>query len=64
MAEFCLDCWNKINRTHLSEEDVTLSEYFDLCEECEEMKPVVETMYPSHTPCKILQSLRTLFRRH
>jgi len=30
---FCLDCWNKINHTRLTEEDVVLSVYLDLCEE-------------------------------
>jgi len=35
MAEFCLDCWNKMNHTHLTPEDVTLSDdEWDLCEGC------------------------------
>ena len=42
MAEFCLDCWNKINHTFLTKEDVILSDDLDLCEECEDMKPVIE----------------------
>jgi len=41
MAEFCLDCWNKINHTRLTEEDVILDEELDLCEECGEMKPTI-----------------------
>jgi len=44
MAEFCLDCWNKINGTHLTEEDAVLSDDLDFCEECEEMKPVIVTL--------------------
>lgn len=42
MAEFCLECWNKMNHTRLEEEDVILSAHLDLCEGCAEMKRVVE----------------------
>ena len=41
MAEFCLDCWNKINDTHLTQKDVIISEYLDFCEECGEMTCVI-----------------------
>jgi len=41
MAEFCLDCLNKLNHTHLTEEDVVLSEDLDFCEECVQLKPVI-----------------------
>jgi len=40
MAEFCLDCWNKMNHTRLAEEDVILSEP-DLCEGCAEIRPTI-----------------------
>ena len=39
MAEFCLDCWNKMNGTHYTQEQVWTEE--DLCEGCGEWKPVV-----------------------
>ncbi len=39
MAEFCLDCWNEMNGTHYTPEQVVLEE--DLCEGCGEWKPVV-----------------------
>ena len=39
MAEFCLDCWNKLNGTHYTPDQVWLEE--DLCEGCGEWKPVV-----------------------
>ena len=42
MAEFCLNCWNEMNETHLTEEDVILTEYLDLCEGCGEFKQVVD----------------------
>ena len=41
MAEFCLNCWNKINGTKDSERKYILSDYLDLCEECGECKPVI-----------------------
>ncbi len=43
MAEFCLDCWNKLNGTKLTEYDVVLSgeDDKDLCEGCGQWKQVV-----------------------
>ena len=41
MAEFCLDCWNKIMGSNDSSRKYMLSEDLDLCEECGEMKPVI-----------------------
>ena len=42
MAEFCLDCWNKLNQKKLTERDVVLSRDYDLCEGCGEFCRVVE----------------------
>ena len=41
MAEFCLDCWNKINGTDDGEKKYIISEDFDLCEGCGEWKHVI-----------------------
>ena len=41
MAEFCLDCWNKLNATDATEKDYVLSGDLDLCEGCGEWKPVI-----------------------
>jgi len=41
MAEFCLECWNKINNINLSAKDVVCSKEVDLCEGCSEMKHVI-----------------------
>lgn len=41
MAEFCLDCWNKLNHTNYTEEDFVLSEELELCEGCAEFKPII-----------------------
>jgi len=45
MAEFCLDCLNKLDGTDLTEDDVILME--DVCEECGRVVPcVVRYRYP------------------
>ena len=41
MAEFCLDCWNKINETHDSKWRYAFSRDKDLCEECGRYKRVI-----------------------
>ncbi len=42
MAEFCLDCWNKLNGTCDTEDDWVISKDLDLCEGCGQWKHVVE----------------------
>ena len=41
MAEFCLDCWNKINETHNSKWRYVLSWNKELCEECGQYKRII-----------------------
>ena len=41
MAEFCLECWNRINGTKDSGRKYMLSKELDLCEGCGEWKPVI-----------------------
>ena len=41
MAEFCLDCWNKLNETRDSKWRYTFSRDEDLCEECGQHKRVI-----------------------
>ncbi|MBR1969947.1 MAG: hypothetical protein IKA17_06290, partial [Clostridia bacterium] len=43
MAEFCLDCLNKINGTNHGESYFVLSRDLELCEECGQWKRVVIT---------------------
>lgn len=38
MAELCLDCWNKINKSNLKRYHVVLFKDLDMCEECGEWK--------------------------
>ena len=42
MAEFCLDCWNKLNDTNYPKSAVVLSPELELCEGCGEMKHTIE----------------------
>ena len=41
MAEFCLDCWNKLSKRNFTEKEYVLSKELDLCEECGQWKPVI-----------------------
>ena len=41
MAEFCLDCWNKIMGAKDPPEKYIISKEVDLFEECGELKPVI-----------------------
>lgn len=41
MAEYCLDCWNKINGTNEPESNYYMSKYDDLCEGCSKYKKVI-----------------------
>ena len=41
MAEFCVDCWNKINETNDSARRYVLSWGDDLCEVCGKYKRVI-----------------------
>ncbi len=40
MAEFCLDCYNRLNNTNLKKRDVKLS--VDVCERCGQVKPTID----------------------
>ncbi len=41
MAEFCLDCWNKLTGTQYRPQYCILSEEPELCVGCGEWKPVL-----------------------
>lgn len=41
MAEFCLECWNKIMDTNDLPKKFYISRQLDLCEECGQWKPVI-----------------------
>ena len=41
MAEFCLECWNKLNGTDKPECEYIMSKKNEFCEECWELKRIV-----------------------
>jgi hydrogenase maturation factor HypF (carbamoyltransferase family) len=41
MADFCLECWNKINETQDSKYRYVFSKDWDLCEECGQYTQVI-----------------------
>ena len=41
MAEFCLECWNKIMNTDDPPQKYVLSKELDFCEECGQWKSVI-----------------------
>ena len=41
MAEFCVDCWNKIMDTNDPKKKFILSRELDLCEECGNYRQVI-----------------------
>lgn len=48
MAEFCLECWNKINETNDPKRNYIISKELDLYEECGELKHVIVTIRRSY----------------
>lgn len=47
MAEFCLDCFNKLEGTDYYEDEVTLGyDDLDLCEGCGQIRPCVVELRP------------------
>lgn len=51
MAEFCLECFNRLNDMKLTEKEVVLED--DLCEGCGNIKPCVIAIEKSpKTPLK------------
>ncbi len=53
MAEFCLDCLNKINETQDSKRKYVLSKELDLCEGCGELKPLIIMERRAYYICKL-----------
>ena len=58
MAEFCLECLNKVMQTDYKESQVTIDDELDLCEGCGKMKLTVVTIKPT-----LLQRIQNLFGR-
>lgn len=64
MAEFCLDCLNKINGSNHNKHYFVLSKELELCEECGQWKHVVITRrqfyYPFTLGVLFFNILRTI----
>lgn len=58
MAEFCLDCWNKIMETKDTKEKFVLSRKPDFCEECQQWKPVIIRVRKRYLVAEWLSSMR------
>ena len=65
MAEFCLECWNRLNGTNHSKRKYIISKDLDLCEGCGEWKPVIiieRKMYYRRLFAPVIIILRALIR--
>ena len=60
MAEFCLNCWNKMNEMSLTNKDVKISKDLYLCEGCGKMQNVI-MFYEKYGTIKNL--IRKILRR-
>lgn len=50
MAEFCIDCWNKINETNEPESNYIISDELELCEGCGKYKKVIVAERKNYQP--------------
>jgi len=62
MAEFCLDCFNKLHGCDYSEAQVCLED--DFCEGCAQWKPCVVELYPKPVFQQLCDKLRQLFKKN
>lgn len=61
MAEFCLECFNKIHHRNYTKSEVWLE--YDLCEECGEIKPCVMELSPKPIVLRLVDFIAGLFQR-
>lgn len=57
MAEFCLECWNKINESNDPSWKYILSDESEFCEECQQWKRVIVVARGSYYWCRIRYGL-------
>lgn len=63
MAEFCIDCWNKLYETNEPAKKFILSKRLDLCEECGEMKQIIIAVRKRYLLKEWIGELRKGLRR-
>lgn len=61
MAEFCLECFNKIHGKNYTKHDVWLET--DLCEECGEIKPCIVELSPKPIIFRLADFIAGLFQK-
>ncbi len=54
MAEFCLECWNRITETNNHVSKYIISEDLELCEGCKKLKNVIVMKRKHSYLCKFL----------
>lgn len=59
MAEFCLDCFNRMNDTNYTEKEVWLEE--DFCEGCAALKPCIMQLRPKPLSYRIVDKIGDRF---
>jgi len=64
MAEFCLECWNKIMGTTDPPRKYILSIELDFCEECAQWKPVIIRVKKRYLIKEWFGSLRDPNKKH
>lgn len=64
MVEFCLDCWNRINKTNDPPQKYVISKEPELCEECSTYKAVILSLRRSYPLYVALWMWRSLFGRN
>ena len=63
MAEFCLECWNKLMETNDPAEKYVLSKELDFCEECAQWKPVIVRIRRGYGAVQWLRDVTRRLRR-
>lgn len=63
MAEFCLDCWNKLMETNAPPEKYILSRHLELCKECAKQRHVIIAVRKSYMMKEALNQLFALLHR-
>lgn len=61
MAEFCVECYNKLNRTNYRKNDVWTE--VDFCECCADWKPCIVELRPKPIFWRIIDGLEELYYR-
>lgn len=59
MAEFCFECFNRLEESHYTRQDVKLSFLPDLCESCGQSRRIVVGLKHGRTGYRSAQQKKT-----